>query len=241
MPRSSLRRRFGNSLIKKIDRALGKEEEMLDPIRPVESWQERLPCLEPIATARGIEIALERLLETLCSRLQNEGKGLRVAVFKGYRIDGKIEHVEIGTNKPSYSVRHLFKLFEIKLSSIEPALGIDLFMLEAQKVENVSPIQEKLWEKSCGLDNIGLSELLDRLSARLGSDHIHRYLPDEHYWPERSMKPTISLSDEITRDWKADRPRPIHLLTRPALIQVAAPIPDYPPMLFRFKGRCIKS
>ena len=240
MPRSALNRRFGRSFIQKLDKALGNEQETLDPIHPLESWQERLPCLEPIVTATGIEIALNQLLDTLCTRLKNGSKGLRIALFKGYRVDGKIEQVEIATNRPSYNVRHLFKLFELRLSAIEPALGIDLFMLEAKKVENVSPMQEKLWEKSSGLDNIGLSELLDRLSGKLGADHIHRYVPDEHYWPERCVKPAVSLHEALTTGWKADRPRPILLLRTPELIDVTAPIPDYPPMLFRYKGKLHK-
>ena len=240
MPRSALKRRFGKSFIQNLDKALGHEHETLDPIHPVISWQERLPCLEPIVTATGIEIALNQLLDTLCTRLKKESKGLRLASFKGYRVDGKIEHVEIATIRPTYNARHLFKLFEISLSSIEPALGIDLFMLEAQKVENVSPIQEKLWEKSSGLNNIGLSELLDRLSGKMGVDRIHRYVPDEHYWPERCVKPAASLHEELTTGWKTDRPRPIQLLRTPELIDVTAPIPDYPPMLFRYKGKLHK-
>ena len=66
---------------------------MIEPVQPVEPYQERLPCMEPIVTATGIEIALQQLLKTLCQRLQQEQKGLRVAVFKGYRVDGKIEQV----------------------------------------------------------------------------------------------------------------------------------------------------
>ena len=34
-----------------------------------------------------------------------------------------------------------------------------------------------------------------------------------------------------------DRPRPLQLLTTPERIDVTAPIPDYPPMLFRYKGK----
>ena len=36
---------------------------------------------------------------------------------------------------------------KLKYATIEPALGIELFILEANKVEDVSPVQEKLWEK----------------------------------------------------------------------------------------------
>ena len=111
-------------------------------------------------------------------------------------MDGKVEQVDIGTNRPSYNVKHLFKLFEIKLPTIEPALGIELFVLEAPKVEDHYPLQEKLWERSGGLEDVRLSELLDRLAGKTGVQAI-RYLPDEHYWPERSFKPASSLHREI--------------------------------------------
>ena len=93
MPRSAIRRRFGNPFIIRLNQALGFEEEIIQPVQPIELYQERLPCLEPIVTATGIEIALRRLSETLCHRLIAEQKGLRVAHFKGYRLDGRVEPV----------------------------------------------------------------------------------------------------------------------------------------------------
>lgn len=236
MPRSSLRRRFGQQFLNRLDMVLGRETEIIEPIQPIEPYQERLPCLEPIVTAAGIEIALHCLLKTLCHRLQQEQKGLRVAVFKGYRVDGKVEQVDIGTNRPSHHVSHLFKLFEIKLPTIEPALGIELFVLEASKVEDHYSFQEKLWEQSGGLEDARLSELLDRLAGKTGVQAI-RYVPDEHYWPERSFKPASSLTEKLTAPWRADKLRPLQLLTIPEKIEVTAPIPDYPPMLFRYKGK----
>lgn len=237
MPRASLRRRFGQHFITQLDRALGQEMEMIQPVQPVEPYQERLPCLEPIVTATGIEIALQQLLETLCLRLRQEQKGLRMAKLICYRVDGKVEQVDIGTHRPSHNVRHLFKLFEIKLPTIEPALGIELFVLEAPKVEDHLPQQETMWEGSNGLDDMRLSELIDRLAAKVGMHTIHRYVPDEHYWPERSFKPAPSLQEKPATCWRADKLRPLQLLREPERIEVTAPIPDYPPMLFIYKGK----
>jgi protein ImuB len=236
IPRASLRRRFGHHLIMRLDMALGQEIEMLEPVLPVEPYQERLPCLEPIVTATGIEIALDQLLKTLCLRLQQEQQGLRAAVFKCYRVDGKLEQIDIATNRPSHHVDHLFKLFEIKFSTIEPALGIELFILEATKVEAFYSQQEKMWAGSGGLEDIRLAELLDRLAGKVGMQCIHRYVPDEHYWPERSYKPASSLAEPLTTTWR-DKLRPLQLLPTPERIEVTAPIPDYPPMLFRHKGK----
>ncbi|TDH20677.1 DNA polymerase Y family protein [Segetibacter sp. 3557_3] len=238
--RSALCRRFGQHLLQQLDRALGTEEERIEPVVPVEQFHERLPCLEPIVTAKGIEIALQRLLEGLCNQLEQQQKGLRQAILKCFRIDGKVEQVEIGTNRGTYNAQHLFKLFEFKLPTIEPGLGIELFLLEAPKIEDVASIQEKLWETVGGLENTGLNELIDRMVNRIGPGLIHRYLPAEHHWPERSIREAVSLTEEAVVDWRLDRPRPVQLLAQPEPITVAAPVPDYPPMLFRYKGKIHK-
>ncbi len=240
MPRSALRRRFGPGLILRLDQALGHEEESTHPVIPIELFRERLPCLEPIITATGIEIALQRLLETLCHRLQQEGKGIRKAEFRGFRIDNKIEKIEIGTNRATFNKTHLFKLFEEKISSMEPALGIELFMLEASKTEKISPSQQKCWRSPGSLEDVVMAEFLDRLTNRFGASPIRRYMPDEHHWPERSFKQAADFLEQLTVSWLVDRPRPIHLLLKPQAVEVTAPIPDYPPMMFRYQGKLHK-
>jgi protein ImuB len=238
MPRSALRRRFGQDLLLRLDQALGNDDEPLQLLQPVEPYSERLPCLEPIRTATAIEIAIKTLLEKLCHRLQGEGKGLRMAILKGYRLDGQIIQANIGTNRASHNINHLFKLFELKISSIEPALGIELFTLETSKVEDIEHEQEVLWSPGgCGLTDLNLAELLDRLSNKVGADCIHRYLPRERYWPEQSTKLATSLKDKPTTIWRKDKLRPSLLLNRPEQIEVTSLLPDYPPMLFIHQNR----
>lgn len=236
MQRAALRRRFGTEMLLRLDQATGMERETMLPLEPVEPYQERLPCLEPILTRKGIEIALERLLNTLCQRLQQEGKGLRTATLSCYRMDGKVEQAVIGTNRASHHVTHLFKLFELKINEIRPDPGIELFVLEAPKVEEVTNSQETLWRDAAVMEDSGLAELLDRLSAKAAKDGIRRYLPDEHHWPERSIRLATSLGEKPAIPWRSDRPRPIRLLDQPEPVIVSAPIPDYPPMLFVYKG-----
>ena len=236
MPSSALRRRFGEGLPLRLRQALGREDEPILPLRPVPPYVEWLPCLEPIRTAAGIEIALKNLLEMLCRRLSGEGKGLRIATLMGGRVDGKMVQVGITTSRATASVPHLVKLFALKIPDIEPALGIELFVLEAGKVEEVDPVQEALWGGVPGLEDTALSELIDRLKSRTGTRAVYRYLPDEHHWPERSFREASSITEKPSTLWKADRPRPTRLLASPEPIEVTAPIPDYPPMLFRHRG-----
>ncbi|RZK41851.1 MAG: DNA polymerase Y family protein [Pedobacter sp.] len=235
MPRSVLRRRFGEAFLLKLGQALGTEEEVIKPLIITPPYQERLPCLEPIRTRSAIEIAIQKLLEMLCFRLANEGMGLRFATLKGYRIDGKTTQIQIGTNQATHQTNHLFKLFELKISTIAPALGIELFTLTANKVEAVNIHQESLWNNKPGLKDKSLAHLLDKLAGKIGAQAIRRYLPDAHHWPERSLRPALSLNEQSESYWQSTNPRPIELLSKPERVQVTAPIPDYPPMNFRYK------
>ncbi|HTM91143.1 MAG TPA: DNA polymerase Y family protein [Flavisolibacter sp.] len=236
IPAKSLRRRFGNLFLQRLRQAIGEEEENIIPVYPIEAYQERLPCIEPIKTKEGIEIALQHLLTNLCNRLSKEGKGLRKAFFRAYQLDGGTSGIEITTNQPSQKVEHLFHLFGIKLSAIEPKEGIELFLLEATVVEEAPIKQEGLWQTASGILDGEVLDLMDRFSNRLGEDVVQRFLPTEHYWPERSFKRAADLNEKPTTGWKLDRPRPLQLLNPPELIQVTAPVPDYPPLNFRHKG-----
>lgn len=239
LPASALRRRFGPFLIQRLHQALGTEEEWIQPVYPTEPYQQRLPCPEPILHIEGIEIALQQLLQQLCARLQKEGKGLRTAYFRCYRADNKTTGITITTSRASANVAHLFHLFQMKLSTIEPGPGIELFLLEASKVEDHCHGQEALW-KETGFGNQVITELIDRLASKIGAGAIHHYLPEEHHWPERSFKKLNSFSEQAAAEWKVDRPRPLQLLTPPEQIEVTAPVPDYPPMLFRYRGKLHK-
>jgi protein ImuB len=252
MPRQSLRRRFGDDFLKKLDRALGYEEEFIQPVEEVEPFQERLLSFEPIITLAGIETALTQLLDNIYKKLSHEQKGLRAASLKCFMTDGKIQCIEISTTHPTNNRQHIFKLFELKFNTINPEAGIEVFLLEVKKVAEITPVQEKLWdvfspgwhgkepgkEKECNsaLFPRSLSELLDRLTAKFGEGHIKRFVPDQHYWPERSFKPATNINESASVEWKTTRPRPLQLLDNPEPIEVTAPIPDYPPMNFRHKG-----
>jgi protein ImuB len=61
-------------------------------------------------------------------------------------------------------------------------------------------------------------------------------MPAEHYWPERSFR-KASLDEKPAIAWPTEWKRPIRVLTPPEPIEVTAPIPDYPPMLFVYRGK----
>lgn len=236
-PKTTLRRRFGKDMVLRLYQALGQEEEFLLPLKEPVPYSERLSCLEPVKTREAIETGLHTLLEALCKRLYGEGKGIRAAVFSWYRIDGKSGNITIGTNHASQQTAHLFKLFAIKLDTVAPGLGIELFTLDATKTEAANNKQADLWAGKPGADSEQIGELLDRVALRIGMDNIRRYLPSEHYWPERSAEPTPDLTKTPASDWREDQLRPLQLLDPPEPIEAMALTPDYPPKQFMYRGK----
>lgn len=236
IPRAALRRRFGPELLQRLNQVLGYEMELLQPLQLPVVWQERLPCPEPVNGEAAVTIAAQRLLNSLCARLAKAETGIRNAVFKGYRTDGKVEQIIINTFRPSHNALHLHKLVQLKIPQFAPGPGIELFTLEAQETAPVLFAQEQLWGVRSKQQFTRIAELLDRIAGRLGQEAIQRYLPAEHYWPERSIQPATSLTQQPGSSWPLQTQRPIRLLPRPIPVTVSAPVPDYPPMLFRYKG-----
>ena len=235
MPPRVLRRRFGQELTDRIAQVLGTVPDYFEPVELKEPFRVVYNCLEPLRTPTAIRKAIERLLKRLCDRLVENEMGLQKAVLKTIRLDGKVQEQVITTHHPSCQTAHLIKLFELKIPFIEPDLGIETFILEAPLVTDLPPGQEKLWSVASQSDQTEIARLLDHISGKGGI--IERYLPAEHYWPERSYRKADSLHEKSEVQWQVTRPRPVFLLPKPEPVSVAAPVPDYPPINFRYKGK----
>jgi len=229
MPKSVIRRRFENHLVLRLYQALGQEPEFLIPLQEPVPYSERYPILEPIRTREAIEYAVHALIDRLCKRLYSEGLGLRSAILTYLRIDGKSGQLSIGTNHPSQRTDHIFKLFSQHFDQIAPALGIELFILDATKTEPAIDKQSLLWSGKPDSKSELVAELLDNIAARVGASNIHRYLPQERYLPEGVAKNTRDLAAAPESDWREDKPRPLQLLDPPEAIEAMALTPDYPP------------
>jgi len=237
---ASLRRRMGVGLLQRLRQALGEEKEFIQPIHVAAPFHERMASMEPILSRTAIEIALHELLVRICDRLCSEQKGARILLFKVFTIDGLQQQVQISTTAPSSNPVYLFKLFELKLATIAPGFGIEVFILDVLQADDLLPAQEKLWINSKGLDDPALAEFLDRITNKLGEEKIARYLPAPHYWPERAIQKADSIQEQPFIPWPSVTVRPLKLLSPPEKIAVTAPIPDYPPMNFRYRNKLHK-
>lgn len=235
--RAALAARCGAGVARRLDQALGLAAEPLSPLPPQPLRWSRRSFAEPIATAEAIAAALRELLQHLTQRLGEDGVGARRLDLALYRIDGRLERVAIGTAFPSRDTRHLGRLFEEKLPQIDPGLGIEDMVLTATSAEKLAAAQIAL-QRDRGTDDADLGALIDRLANRFGTRALARPVMRESHIPERAVRFVAPLTrDPAAAPWNPAKLRPIRLLPRPEPIEATAPIPDDPPLLFRWRQR----
>jgi protein ImuB len=237
LPRAPLARRFGSLVGRRLDQALGRVQEPISPRRPVEPWRLQLAFAEPIARCQDIAAATEHLTAALCRRLAEEMKGVRRLVLALYRVDGTLARAEIGTSRPVRETKHLMRLFAEKLDGLDAGLGLDLVALSAPVVEPLAASQSGLLACASEAALPALAALVDRLANRLGASEVRRLVPVASHLPERAQRAAQALAaaGETEAPWRKRRPRPLRLFTRPQPVDAIAPVPDDPPLLFRWR------
>jgi protein ImuB len=232
MPRAPLAPRFGEAVARRLDQALGLVEEPISPRRPAMPRLASRAFAEPIVAPEDLHRGTKLLLKELCALLDRAGQGARRLELSCYRVDYRVERVAIGTSRPSRDPAHLMRLFERQIETIAPELGIEIMQLRALEAEAVAPDQ-------LGFDrddaNDPAAPLIDRLANRLGSGNVQRLVPVASHVPERAQRRMPALAAPLKPGgWPAGRPRPIRLLDYPDPIEVMAPVPDDPPLSFRW-------
>jgi len=237
LPRAPLGRRMGRDFLTRLDQALGRAAEPIEPIVPEEPPSALVRFLEPIVTAEAIGEALGEAMRRLVATLEKAGLAARTLTLQCERVDGKVESLAIGTARPTRDGAHLRRLLAMKIDRLEPGFGFEAMRLTAGRCQPLRPewIEGALDGKEAAPD---LAPLVDRLAARLGARRLFRLGAVESDVPERSVVRAGPLAP--VAEWPA-WPRPVCLLSPPERVDnVVALLPDLPPRRFAWRGRAYR-
>ncbi|HXO90752.1 MAG TPA: DNA polymerase Y family protein [Stellaceae bacterium] len=250
MPRDALARRFGETVMQRLDQAQGDMPEPLSPLGEVPTRRVRLSFAEPITEPTDLMLATERLTADLVQRLVREGTGARRVDLGFHRVDGLVERIRLGTARPSRDPRHLAALFKERLDTVDPGLGIEDMILAVFAVEPLPPEQIGLLGHPAGSEASGIAPLLDRLGNKLGLAALSRLEPRESHIPERASvsvpaagphpgpPPWPRGREEPAQLGGGGKPqRPIRLFEPPEPVEAFWLLPDDPPFRFAWRRR----
>jgi protein ImuB len=234
MPRAPLARRFGASLLDRMDQALGRLGEPFDAFIPYDVPEEEMRFSEPIAGADAISCAMAELVRDLAFRLQERGLGARVVRLICERVDRDEQTIAVGMGRATRDVRHMLRLLSMRVETIDPGFGIDAMRLIAVQTEPLGPVAVE-GDLGAGEGPRDVGDLIDQIATRLGASSTFRSTAVESDVPERSVARIGPMDAAV--DWSLPWPRPVRLLRRPERIEgVMALIPDQPPKRFTWRG-----
>ena len=236
-PRAPLALRLGRVLSRRLDEALGRVFEPIEPIAPPEIVSSRRAFPEPLLTAEALAGVIVRLVDAVCVELERRGQGARRLDLIFERVDHTRQAICIGTARPSRHAAHLARLLDEQLEKIDPGLGIEAMHLAVRLAEPLRFMQPGAGLVEGDAAEADVSVLVDRLVNRLGARRVYRAAPVESDVPERSVRRTGPLSPKSDAAWPRGLPRPTRLLQPPQPVDALAVLPDQPPAQFIWRRK----
>jgi protein ImuB len=248
LPRPPLAARFGEGLIRRIDQALGCEDEPITPCLPVPAYVAEQRFAEPIVLERDVLGTIVHLAHELARVLERRGEGARLLQAALFRTDGKVQRVEVGTAEPMRDAARIKRLFIDRLAAVgeasDPGFGFDVVRLCALVTERLDPVQTGFSAPDHAADHAAdFAHLIDRLGARFGLRRVTRLMPQDTHIPEFAVVGVpahaakacgVQPQQRIEQDSLAPV-RPVRLFTQPERIEAVAEVPDGPPVRFRWR------
>jgi len=187
LPRAPLAARFAY-LVRRMDQALGIEDEPITPRLAVPAALTEQRFVEPIALERDVLGTIERLAARLGHVLEQRGEGARRLQAALFRTDGKVFRIEVGTGEPLRDSARVARLFADRLGvigdEVDPGFGFDVIRLCALVTERSDPQQTGLAAPDHAAE---LAHLIDRLGARFGLRRVTRLVEQDTHIPEYAM------------------------------------------------------
>ncbi len=236
LPRAGLAKRFGGEVAARLDAALGAACEPLSPDVPATPDFARLEFAEPIGRTEDIAAAVARLLADLADGLARRQRGARRLALTLFEPDENVHRFAVGTSRPSRDAGHLARLFAEKLSGFRAVVGIEEMTLAAPETDCLEGVQMVFEGSLEAVRDDDAGALIDRLANRLGPARVVRLTARDSHIPERAVRalPALRAAAAAAAAWPAG-PRPLRLFDRPEPIEAIAPLPDDPPVMFRWR------
>jgi protein ImuB len=263
LPREELASRFGEDLLRRVDQLTGIGRELIEPHRALPPLSASYALEQPTGDRAVLLYVLGQLVEQLSRQLITHDEGAVLLTCLLRCTGGQEVPLRIGLLQPSAKPKQLMELIELHLENVRLPDEVDRLELHVTVTGRLGERQRELFGDRWPTDSFQLAVLLNRLSSRLGHDHVLRAELRKSPVPERAMawKPVTELKtsefkrkhkktgrqgdEEKSRKLKSPHlplspspllaPRPLTLYSAPAATDVVCIAPDGPPQFIWMK------
>jgi protein ImuB len=232
------------SLVRRLDQALGWEDEVLSPRRPAPQLSAERRFAEPVNDRDSLLQTIASLARTLRPVLERHGTGARLLETSFFRTDGNVSRIAIGTANPIRAPDAITALFSERLAALgsdwDAGFGFDTVRLAVLRAEALDDAQIDLSGEGASAPDF--ARLVDRLGARLGASRVTRFAAVETHVPERAVRAQALAGCAQAPGWSVpceagETPpdRPLRLFARPEKVEVLAEVPEGAPLRFRWR------
>ena len=192
LPRDGLARRFGQSLVDELDRALDQLPDPRKPYLPPTRYTARLVLPAPVYETEPLLFATKRLIMELAGFLRMKQAGITKLKLTLHHEDSKPTIVKLGFAVPSRDPQRILTLLRERLSGLE----LHGFKLP-DRVEAITLVSEET--RPLGSRNLSLFPedrlpeeqrwlIIEHLRARLGVDAVYSIASHPDHRPELSWR-----------------------------------------------------
>ncbi len=264
LPRPDLSNRLGELLPKRLDQALGTREECLDVYHPPTNFSVEQHLEHPTDNPQTIQWLMLTLLESLTQLLTEHGQGVLQLDCHLQCVGRKNFQTSIGLFEATIDPRHLDALLKMQWNHSSLQSPVQEIKIVAACTAPLESYQRPLFhpsETGCShhptapplsrqpFNSRRLAHLVDRLSHRLGTEHIVQprlradAQPERAYqnisWiaPGRHGRKPSATGKRVSTDRAFPLPttRPLQLLSPPPRITVTAAAGGGPPIQFKYQ------
>ncbi|MHB8885415.1 MAG: Y-family DNA polymerase [Methylovirgula sp.] len=217
-PRAPLAARFGSSLFARLDGLLGRSKMPISPRFEAPAYLVERRFAETLIRREDVEATILALAREMVQLLTRHGEGARSLDFSLFRVDGAVNHIEIGTSRPSRDPQMIARLFREKIEALcakseddplDAGFGFDVVRLSALVVERLDQAQTHWLGQDQGQEEErqDLADLVDRLGARLGLRRVTRLAFADTHSPEFAV--TAVPASEMRQAGRKGGPSPL--------------------------------
>jgi protein ImuB len=213
LPRKDLTRRFGPDLPDYLDRLLGILPDPRPCYRPPEAFSSRLELPAEIHARQALLFPLKRLLGELCGVLRGGDSAVQsLQIVLGHE-DHDDSRIELNLQSPTQDAERLLTVLRERLERLRLPQAVRDIHLEAPRLLKFRAGQRTLFQDTPAEQQHDVTQLAERLQARLGNDAVcgvtgvedHR---PEYSWRRRALhEPSASVPLAHRPAWLLPKPR----------------------------------